>query len=92
MLHLGAARCNTGDVLTAAVVLTTGDLDVGPGPVGAGVVTADDDDVVSVRVNGAGAGDVLNSEVGDGDARGHLAVEIAAVIVLFNEDTIAGRG
>jgi hypothetical protein len=90
LLHLGAARCNTRDVLAAVIVLTTGDVDVGPGPVGAGVITADDDDVVSIRVDSAGAGDVLNGEVGDGDARCHLAVEITAVVVLLNEDTIAG--
>lgn len=91
LLRLGAARSNTGDILAAAVVLTTGDLDVGPGPVGASAFTTDDDNVVSIRVDSAGAGDVLDGEVGDGDTRGHLTVEVTAVVVLLNEDTITRR-
>ena len=86
--NLSRARSNTRDVLALIVVLATSDLNISPGPVRATRATADNGNVVAVRGNGAGAGDVLNSQAGDGEVGGWVSVEVAAVVVLFDQDTV----
>ena len=88
MLHLAAS--NARNVLTATVGLTTGDLNARPGPVRATAATADNGNVVTGRGDSAGAGDVLDGEVGDGDAAGGVALQVTAVVVLLDEDTVPG--
>jgi hypothetical protein len=85
---LGRASRNTRNILTAIIILSTRDINIIPGPVRAAGATADDGNVGAVRGDGAGAGDVLDGQVGDGDARGWVAVEVAAVVVLFDEDAV----
>lgn len=87
-LHLAAS--NARNVLTATVGLTTGDLNAGPGPVRATAATADNGNVVSGRGDSAGAGDVLDGEVGDGDSAGGVTLQVTAIVVLLDEDTVPG--
>ncbi len=86
--NLSRARSNTRDVLALIVVLATSDLNISPGPVRATRATADNGNVVAVRGNGAGARDVLNSQAGDGEVGGWVSVEVAAVVVLFDQNTV----
>lgn len=45
---------------------------------------------MAVRGDSAGAGDVLDGQAGDGKIGGRVSVEVAAVVVLFDEDTVPG--
>lgn len=91
-LNLSRAGSNTGDVGAAAVGLAAGDDDVGPGPARARAAAAGNDDVVAAGGDGARAGNVLDLEVGDGDAGRRGAVEVAAVVVLLDDDAVLGDG
>lgn len=83
------ARDAIRSILAVAVRLASGDRDIIPGPVGASARAADDDNVVAGAGHGAGAGDVAEGKVGDWDAAGGLAaVEVAAVVVLLDEDAV----
>lgn len=85
---LSRARSNAGNVLAVIVLLATRDLNTSPSPVRAARATADNGDVVAVLGDGAGARDVLDSQAGDGEIRGGVSVEVTAVVVLFDEDTV----
>jgi hypothetical protein len=65
-------------------------LNVGPGPVLATRAAADNSSILSVGVNAVLALDVLEGKAGNGEAAGGLAVEVAAVVVLLDEDTVLG--
>lgn len=88
--RLGLAGSNAGNVLAAAVVLATVDLDVGPGPVGAAGLATDNGNVGALGVNSTGAGDVLEGEASDGETAGGVTVEVTAIVVLLNQDTVLG--
>lgn len=79
---------NAGNILAAAIGLAAGHIDVRPGPVGAGPTATDNSDIVPAGQHSATATDVLDSQVGYGDAGRRAALEIAAVVVLFDEDTV----
>lgn len=85
------AGSTAGDVgALGGVGLATSDINGVPGPVGARAVTAGDDNVVAAGLDGAG--DTVHGEVGDGDAGGRVAVEVTAIVVLLDEDTVLGDG
>lgn len=88
--RLSRAAGNARHVLTAVIVLTTSDRDIGPGPVRAARATADNGNVRAVGVDAAGAGDVLKGQAGDGNAGGGVTVEVTAVVVLLDEDAVSG--
>jgi hypothetical protein len=79
---------NAGNILAAAIGLATRHIDVLPGPAGAGPAATDNSDIVAAGRDSATATDVLNGQIGDGDAGCRAALEIAAVVVLFDEDTV----
>ena len=85
------AASNAGNVLAAAVGLTTGDLDVAPGPVGAAAAATDNSNVITAGGDGASAGNARDSEVGDGDTAGRGALQVTALVVLLNQDTVPMR-
>lgn len=85
------AASNAGNVLAAAVGLTTGDLDVAPGPVGATTAATDNSNVITAGGDGARTGNAGDSEVGDGDAAGRGTLQVTALVVLLNQDTVPIR-
>lgn len=85
-----ATANNAGDVLARVIGLAAGDLDVGPGPVGAGAGAADDGHVVATGGDGAVAVQAVDGDVGDGQVAGGVAVQVAAVVVLLDQDTVLG--
>jgi hypothetical protein len=86
---LAASRAR--NVLAAAVGLTTGDLDVAPGPAGAGAAATDDGNIIPAGGNSTGAGNIGDSEVGDGDTAGRGTLEVSAVVVLLDQDTVSNK-
>lgn len=82
------AASNARNVLAATVGLTASDLDVAPGPVGAGTAAADNGNVSTAGGNSARAGDARDSEIGDGDTAGRVALQVTALVVLLNQDTV----
>lgn len=82
------ARSNARNVLAAVVLLTTRDLNVVPGPASASTLSTNDGSVLALGVNGVLALDVLESKVGDRETAGGVAVEVTAVVVLLDEDTV----
>lgn len=86
------ARDTARDVQAIAVRLATRNNDICPGPVGASAASARNHNVVSIALNAIIARDVLQHQIGDGDARGRCAaIEVAAVVVLLNENSVAGN-
>jgi hypothetical protein len=85
---LSRASRNTRNILTAIIIVSTGDINIIPGPVRAARATADDGNVGAARGDPARAGDVFDGQVGDGDSGGRVAVEVATVVVLFDEDAV----
>lgn len=85
---LNLARGDAGDVLARVVLLAARDLDVGPGPVGAAAGAADDSQVVAARGDGALAVQAVDGDVGDGQVAGGVAVQVAAVVVLLDQDAV----
>lgn len=75
----------------AGIGLATSDGDARPSPVGARAAAADNSLVVSTTRDGTGAGDAGQLEVGDGDAGGGAALEVTAIVVLLDEDTVPAR-
>jgi hypothetical protein len=75
--------------LATAVGLAPADLDIRPGPVGASTGAAYDGVVVSARAHCTRARDVLDRQVRDGNAAGWVTLEIAAVVVLLNQNTVS---
>lgn len=84
------ARGDAGDVLARVVLLAAGDTDVLPGPVGAGAGAADDGQVVALGGDGAVAVQAVDGDAGDGQVAGGVAVQVAAVVVLLDQDTVLG--
>ena len=82
------ARSNARNVLAAVVLLTTRDLNVVPSPAGASTLSTNDGSVLALGVNSVLSLDVLESEVGDGETAGGVAVEVTAVVVLLDENTV----
>jgi len=82
------ARSHAGNVLAAIVLLTTGNLNVGPSPASASTLSTNNSSVLALGVNSVLALDVLEGEVGDGKTAGGATVEVTAVVVLLDEDTV----
>jgi hypothetical protein len=79
---------NARNILAATIGLAASDLNARPGPIRAGSTATDNRDIVPAGRHGAFTTDVLHGQVGDGDAGRRVALEIAAVVVLFDEDTV----
>lgn len=71
-----------------AGLASTGDVDVGPGEVGAGAGTAEDVVVVRIIARGSTA-DVLKGDAGDGAVAAWVASGAAVLVVLLDVDGVA---
>lgn len=85
--HLRALGATRGDTLARLGLGTASDAVVGPGPVLA--VGAKDVDVGAARLDGAD--NLVDGEVGDGDASGGSASGAAILVVLLNDDSVLGN-
>jgi hypothetical protein len=86
IVHLAGATSAAWDVLAAGVGLTTGDVDILPGPVSARAIAAENVDVISIAFHGAR--DAIHGEVRDGDTIGRGAGRRAVLVVLLNDDAV----
>ena len=86
--RLGRAGSRAGNVFAVIVVVTASDIHISPSPVRAAIVATDDNNVVAVRGDTSGSGDVLDGKVGNRDAAGWVAVKVAAIVVLLNENAV----
>jgi len=69
------ASCNTGHVSAGTILLPTGNSDARPGPVRATRATARDDHIVAAARDRSGTDNILDGQIGDGDAtRGSTSI------------------
>jgi hypothetical protein len=83
--------CNTWHVLAATVCLASGDYNIAPCPARAGSASTDNGNVRSARCDTTASRNVLEDELGDGDAARWASMKITAIVILLNENTIAVR-
>ena len=86
------ASSNTGNILAATVLLSTGDSDARPSPVSASTGATNNDNVISAGGHGSRAGDALDGQVGDGDTAGWGSDKVTTAIVLLDEDAVPVEG
>lgn len=82
------ARSTGRNVLAVIAGLSTGEVNTGPGPVGARAVTAEDVDLGGIVLKSTG--DTVNGDIGDGDTSGGGAGGRAVLVVLLDDDTVLG--
>jgi hypothetical protein len=80
------ARSARWDVLASSAGLSTGDLDTGPSPAGAGTAGTENVDVGSRA--GDGTSDTGNGETCDGDTVGWGTSWGTVLVILLDDDTI----
>lgn len=83
---LGDAR----NVAAAAICLSTSDIDTSPGPASAGTAATSDDNIITAAGNSTGSRDAIQSQASDGNAARRGTLQVTAVVVLLDEDTILG--
>lgn len=81
---------NTGDILAAAICLAACDLDAGPGPVGTSTGATHDSNVITAGAHSTSSSNILDCEISDRDAAGRIALEVTAIIVLLDKNTVSG--
>lgn len=74
--------------MAAAICLSSSNLHTGPRPVGTRARSAYNCSVITTGAHGTGSSDILNSQASDGDAGSRVTVEISAVIILFDENSV----
>lgn len=74
--------------MAAAIGLTTSNLNVAPGPARAGTTATDDGNVITAGSDSARARNAGDSKASDGDTAGRGALEITAIVVLLDQDTV----
>lgn len=85
---LPSAGSNARNILAAVVLLTTRHLNIRPSPVRASSLGANNRSILALGVDGVLALDVLQGKASDRDITGGVTVEIATIVVLFDEDTV----
>jgi hypothetical protein len=88
-MYLNITRCNAGNIQASSKFSTTGHIDIDPCPIRAGVTAAYDNNVVSTTLNTTSTGYLLKCEVGDGNIACRVPVQVASIIVLFDEDAVS---
>jgi hypothetical protein len=78
----------TGDILTAATLLSTGDINTFPSPAGAAAATAQNVNISSRAADTTG--DTIDGKTGNGDAGGGCTGRTAVLVVLLDDDAVFG--
>lgn len=86
---LSALRAGANASARSARAATTSDINVGPGKVRAGTVTAENIVVVRIVVAAGGTGDVLKGDAADGAVAAWLAGGGAVLVVLLDVNGVA---
>lgn len=76
------------NILTAAALLSTGEINTLPGPAGAATATTQNVDIGSRAADATR--NTIDGEVGDGDAGGGCTGRTAVLVVLLNDDAVFG--
>ena len=88
MITGNLARSDRRHILALAASLTTRDTVSRPGPVRAATVTAKNEDGGSAALDTAG--NLLDSQAGNGDTGGGGSSRAAVLVVLLDDDTVLG--
>lgn len=80
---------DAGHVLAIVIGVAASHGNIGPCPVAASTRATNNDDVVSIAIDGTTSVNILHGQVRDGNSARWIALEVAALVILFDENTVS---